>query len=85
VPDTPETIAQSLHEVVVEERAEDDLPQQFGIPETTVSEFRAKVRLYREAIILMLLLSESGSRDRFKEVLVAYETIIFGSIPSPCL
>ncbi len=83
MPDTPETIAKSLHEVVVEERSEDDLPQQFGIPEVAISEFRAKVRLYREAIILMLLLSESESQAKFKEVLVAYEKMIFGSIPSP--
>jgi hypothetical protein len=83
MPDTPETIAQSMHEVVVEERAEDNLPQQFGIPEAALSDFRAKVTIYREAVILMLLLSESESQAKLKGVLVAYEKIVFGSIPSP--
>lgn len=81
--DTPETIARSLHEVLVEECAEDDMPQQFGIPEAAIPEFRAKVRLYREAMILMQLGFESESQIKFKEVLVAYEKLIFDPVPSP--
>lgn len=79
----PETIARSLHEVLVEKCADDDMPQQFGIPEPAISEFRAKVRLYREAMILMQLVSESESQTKFKEVLVAYEKLIFDLVPSP--
>jgi len=59
------------------------MPQQFGISEATIPDFRAKVKLYREAMILMQLGSESESQTKFKEVLVAYERLIFDSVPSP--
>lgn len=81
--DTSEYIAQSLHDALVEECAEDDMPQQFGIPEAGIAEFRAKVKLYREAMILMQLSSESESQTKFKEVLVAFEKLIFDPVPSP--
>lgn len=80
---SPETVAVSLYEVLVVERAEDDLPEQFEVPAVIVPLFRERVKLYREAIILMSLISESQTKQLFKDVLIAYEMLVMGSIPSP--
>jgi hypothetical protein len=80
---SPDVVATSLYEVVVVERAEDDLPEQFEVPAVIVPLFRARVTLYREAIILMSLVSESQTKRQFKDVLIAYEILLMGSVPSP--
>ncbi len=80
---SPDIVATSLYEVLVVERAEDDLPARFEVPTAVVPLFRARVKLYREAIILMSLLSESQTNQQFKAVLVAYERLVMGSVPSP--
>jgi hypothetical protein len=67
-----------LHEVFVQEQSNDDEPTQFEIPQALVSPFRAKVTLYREAVILMVLLSESRKRSAYREVLCAYEELVLG-------
>jgi len=83
VSDSPNIVATSLYQVIVVERAEDDLPEQFEVPAAVIPLFRARVKLYREAIILMSLISESQTKQRFKDVLIEYEMLVMGSVPSP--
>lgn len=79
----PGELAQSLHEVFVQEQSNDDGPTPFEIPQALVSPFRAKVTLYREAVILMVLLSESRKRSAYREVLSAYEELVLGPKATP--
>lgn len=80
---TPTVIAKLLHETLVMERSSDPLVERFKIPEPLIAAFRAKVALYREAVILMRLISESNQEAKFVDVQTAYETILFGAVPTP--
>jgi hypothetical protein len=77
----PLDAARILHEVFVQEKHDDEASGQFEIPEDPVSQFRAKVTLYREALILMILFSESQAKSVYRQTLCAYEELVLG--PSP--
>jgi|SRR5580704_14210698 hypothetical protein len=77
----PLDAARILHEVFVQEKHDDEASGQFEIPEDLVSQFRAKVTLYREALILMILISESQAKGIYRQTLCAYEELVLG--PSP--
>jgi hypothetical protein len=76
-------IAQSLFQVMVEEEPEPAHPKQYDLPRAFWPQFRGKMRLYREAIVLNLLLSQAQKDKRYEEVLKSYERLIFPSTPSP--
>jgi hypothetical protein len=80
---SPQALAKLLHDTLVMERSSDPLVERFEIPEPLIAVFRAKVALYREAVILMRLIAESSQEAKFVEVQTAYETILFGAVPSP--
>lgn len=80
---SPQALAKLLHDTLVMERSSDHLEERFEIPEPLIAVFRAKVALYREAVILMRLIAESSQEAKFVEVQTAYETILFGPIPTP--
>jgi hypothetical protein len=79
----PAELARSLYEVFVEEQCDDEGLTQFEIPEADVPGFRAKVTLYREAVILMVLRSESRRQNQYREVLSAYEELVLGPERTP--
>jgi hypothetical protein len=79
---TADEIAKSLLQVMVEEEAESGHPSQFDLPATVWPQFRAKMRLYREAVVLMLLLSWVEKEKTWEDVLKAYEMFILPDTPS---
>jgi hypothetical protein len=80
---SPQALAKLLHDTLVMERSSDHLVERFEIPEPLIAVFRAKVALYREAVILMRLIAESNQEPKFVGVQTAYETILFGAVPTP--
>jgi len=79
---TPRGFAEDLHKILVEDRFNDDLAQTFEIPPERVQAFRERVARYRQAVILMRLLTEAHNRKGAEEVLRAYEAIVFGARPT---
>jgi hypothetical protein len=71
-------IAYDLRKVIVEDcdSREFDQPEKYGVPETSHVHFQAKMRLYREALVLFVLLSKSNEDNKYEPVLRNYESLI---------
>lgn len=80
---TPNELARTLHKVFVQEQCNDETLTGCEIPPALVPAFRAKSTLYREAVILMVLLAESQEKSGYREVLSSYEELVFGPDPTP--
>ena len=85
---SPEVIAVSLYEVLVQESCQNEcktlLEQAERMPSPTArSKFFAKVETYRKAVVLMALISVARKRQEFEQVLQAYEVLVFGPAPTP--
>lgn len=80
-PIASDELAQNLYEEFVKEDGDEDASQ-FEIPGSILPAFRAKMTLYREAVILMVLILQSKKDRVFQGVLSAYEEIIFGPAPT---
>jgi hypothetical protein len=82
---SPVMIATSLHQMA--ERDDPQVaPETLHLPEAVRARFREKVRLYREANILLALVdqvnpSRDGSDPLFEAVFWEYERIIFWELP----
>jgi hypothetical protein len=82
---SPVMIATSLHQMV--ERDDPQVaPETLHLPDAVRTRFREKVRLYREANILLALAdrvnpSREGSDPLFEPVFWEYERIIFWELP----
>jgi hypothetical protein len=75
----PRELSETLFEILVQGRERDETSDQFSIPPALVANFRAKVTLYREAVILMNLLSVSETKREYGPVLREYEELVFGA------
>jgi len=64
-------IAKSLYKVVVEEGAEEesDQPEKYSLPYHIWSPFIARMRIYREALVLFVLLAKSRENPDYEPVL----------------
>lgn len=71
-------IARKLHEILVEKYFYEDLLKRLDIPSAFAQKFLDKVARYREAIILMCLVSEAQDHKEFGKVLNAYKEMVFG-------
>lgn len=78
---SPEALAQSLFDVFVQEDCNEQLTERARVPEELLARFDEKIELYNEALVLMVLASESQIHAGFERVLQAYEAIIFGVSP----
>jgi hypothetical protein len=77
-------IADDLYQVIVEdgESEEFDQPEKYGVPETYHAPFQAKMRIYREALVLFVLISKSKEAEKYEPVLRSYETLIMSDSPT---
>jgi hypothetical protein len=77
-------IADDLYQVIVEdgESGEFDQPEKYGVPETYRVPFQAKMRIYREALVLFVLISKSKEDEKYKSVLRSYEGLIMPDSPT---
>jgi hypothetical protein len=76
-------IARDLFTIMVEEEEARDNPAGFKIPPYLVPSYKAKMWLYREAIVLMVLLSQEQKDPRYEDVLRAYERRVIGPASTP--
>jgi len=78
-------IANDLHAVIVEEGGCDEFnqPEKYGVPETYHVLFRAKMRIYREALVLFVLINKAKEDQKYEPVLRSYEAIVLP--PSPTI
>ncbi len=89
-------LAEDLFRIMVEEEpesskslfrvAEEDTDRTqpaVRISGTVWPRFRDKMRLYREATVLMFLLSQAQKERRYDEVLKSYEGLIFPGVATP--
>jgi len=59
-------------------------PQSYGVPENSHRPFIVKVALYREALILMVILGRVQQDEQYRSLLMEYESIILpGDTPAP--
>ncbi len=76
-------IADDLYKVIVEEgeRSEFDQPEKYGVPETYHVAFHAKMRIYREALVLFVLIIKSKKDEKYEPVLRNYEALVMPTSP----
>jgi hypothetical protein len=78
-----EEVAKSLYETFVQERSGEGFPEESGsVTRELRPKFYERVDLYREALLLLALITESKSRTEFKQVLQSCEGCVFGSTPT---
>ena len=77
-------IADDLYNVIVEEGEHNEFaqPEKYGVPETYHMPFRAKMRIYREALVLFVLISKSKEDKKYEPVLRRYEAIVLPESPT---
>jgi len=77
-------IADDLYNVIVEDGEHNEFaqPEKYGVPETYQVSFRAKMRIYREALVLFVLISKSKEDKKYEPVLRRYEAIILPESPT---
>jgi hypothetical protein len=76
--------ARTLYEGLIQGRSGEKLAAESRIPPSIRARFTAKVAIYREAVLLMTLMSWAEKRAEFKKVLHSYEGIVFGAEATPC-
>jgi hypothetical protein len=74
-------IASRLFELMVLEGDEDVYPERYPVETDIWPQFALKMRLYREATMLMALLAQSQKEERYQKVLTSYERLIFPTSP----
>jgi hypothetical protein len=76
-------IANSLYKVVVEKGSEEefDQPKKYSLPHDVWPAFIAKMRIYREALVLLVLLAKSHDNPDYEPVLRAYEALVMPPTP----
>jgi len=77
-------IAGDLYQVIVEEgeSGEFDQPEKYGVPKTSHVPFHAKMRIYREALVLFILIAKSKQDEKYEPVLRSYESLIMPDSPT---
>ncbi len=78
---SPTTIAELLHGIMAEEDDPQAAPEKFHLPEEFHARFRDKVFLYREANVLLALVTRANQDPLFEPVLQEYERIVFPISP----
>jgi hypothetical protein len=73
-------LAEMLHELLVLDEHEYNRPEAYSLPPAIWPQFRAKARLYREAVLLLALSSKASSDLGYRPILNAYETLLFSEI-----
>jgi hypothetical protein len=78
-------VAESLYRVVVEEGESGKFiqPEEYNIPINLRTLFSAKTRLYREALVLLVLLSKFQEDKNCEPILRAYEALLMPRRPTP--
>jgi hypothetical protein len=79
VPD--DGIANALFKMMVLEGDEDAHPERYPVPANIWPQFASKMRLYREATMLMALLAQNQKEKRYEKVLTSFEQLIFPTSP----
>ena len=77
----PIPLAEMLHQILAEEDTPHSIPNAYNLPEAVHNAFRAKVLLYREALILFALVGKSHADPLFVPALREYEHILFQAGP----
>jgi hypothetical protein len=78
---SPITIAELLHRIMAEEDNPQAAPEAFHLQEEIHARFRKKVFLYREANVLLALLTRCQQEPLFEQPLREYERILFPESP----
>ena len=71
------TIVVMLYQVLVTDRPDDELLKTISLPENFLPAFREKVKLYREAMIRVVLRSKCKKETAFDHVLAHYDQLLF--------
>jgi hypothetical protein len=77
-----EEIAGNLFQIMVLEYPDSTPREEFGLPEELRQKFLSKLRLYHEATILLLLLSQAEKGRKYELLLRAFEGRLLPSAPS---
>jgi len=81
----PVPLAEMLHQILAEEDTPHSVPDAYNLPEAVHKAFRAKVLLYREALILFALAGQSHANPLFTLALREYEHILFQGGPEEAI
>jgi hypothetical protein len=78
---SPILIADLLYQILVEENNPHAAPEVYRLPEAVHERFRQKVLLYREANVLLALLTSAKEDPLFEQPLQEYERNLFPKSP----
>lgn len=67
---------------MVQEESQSSNAGEFDVPETLWPEFYAKMRLYHEATVFMLLITTAEQEPKYKNVLATFESLILPTQPT---
>ena len=70
------TLAELLHRIFVEESDQNVDPDSYNVPKELYDRFRAKVFLYRSALVLTTLATKSSEHSIFQPTLAEYEHLL---------
>jgi len=82
-PDAAVEVARVLFEEWVQKDPAPGIISQAELSESLWLRFQSKWRLYREAIVLMVLLSREQKDSRYSELVREYERLIYPENPTP--
>ncbi len=81
----PIALAEMLHQILVEEDTPHSVPHPYHLPESIYETFRERIFLYREALVLMTLVTQSQADPLFLPTLREYERILFQDGPEEAI
>lgn len=78
-----DAIAEVLYDLLVREERGGQKPSEFHVPEGFWPRFQEKAVRYREAVVLLALLSTSRKDHKYGPLRVAFENRLFGATMTP--
>jgi hypothetical protein len=81
----PIPLAEMLHQILAEEDTPHSVPEPYHLPESVHQNFRERVLLYRETMILMALVEQSHADPIFLPTLREYEHLLFQDGPEEAM
>jgi hypothetical protein len=76
-------IASELFQWFVVHASESETAEQFGVPKELSNAFYERSRLYKEAMVWMVLDNQANNDQDYERVLYAFQRLVLSAMPTP--